>query len=375
MGKNSIISKEEKAKLYRKIKHELGYPQRPFELNNAQMDSFIEMALEDYSSYVNEWLIKQSWVNVQGVEINKTEFISALTNKTTDFMKSFTYAYSKQVGLGASSPSNSTWHLKLDYIICSAHTQVYTIPKDREINEVLWSTPPQIDQGLVDPMALSNWSANQFGWSYLGRPANYIQPTYSLLLSAQDRDLKKRILQSELTYRITGGPNGTKLLYLYPVPGERNEITGIKWGRHFEGTKVWYFYYDTNGERDKCLEDNNDVVKLPSDVPVKTLKWDDLNSMAATHVRDLFMAKVKMALGNIRGYFSGNVGSANKEVVMDYRHLLDEADKLKIETIEKIFDTLDKLSYLQLTEDRARIAENVNKERSYQAFRTPIITM
>jgi hypothetical protein len=375
MAKNSIISKEERAKLYRHIRHELGYPQRPVELTNQQMDSFLEMALEDYSSYVNEWLIKQSWVNVQGIEISKTEYISALTNKSNDFMRSFTHAYSRQVGLGADAPNDPKWHLKMDYVIVSANTQVYTIPAGREVNEVLWSTPPQIDQGMVDPMALSNWTAGQFGWSYLGRPANYVQPTYSLLLSAQDRDLKKRILQSELTYRITGGPNGTKLLYLYPIPGDRREITGVQWGKHYSGTKVWYFYYDNDGERDKCLEANSDVARLPSDIPVKSLIWDDLNSMAVAQVRDLFMAKCKYALGNIRGYFSGEVNVADVERTMDYRHLLEEAEKLKTETVERIFETLDGLSYVQLTEDRARIAENVNKERSYQPFMTPIIVM
>jgi hypothetical protein len=375
MARNSIISKQEKAKLYRHIRHKLGYPQRPVELTNQQMDSYLEMALEDYSSYVNEWLIKQSWVNVQGIEINKTEYVSALTSKSNDFMRSFTYAYSKQVGLGTDAPNDPKWHLKQDYIIVSANTQVYTIPAGREVNEVLWSTPPQIDQGMVDPMALSNWSAGQFGWAYLGRPANYVQPTYSLLLSAQDRDLKKRILQSELTYRITGGPNGTKLLYLYPIPGSRHEISGFHWGKHYAGTKVWYFYYDNNGERDKCLEANSDIARLPSDIPVKSLIWDDLNSMATAQVRDLFMANCKEALGNIRGYFSGKVNVADVEREMDYRHLLEEAEKLKTETVERIFETLDGLSYVQLTEDRARIAENVNKERSYQPFMTPIIVM
>jgi hypothetical protein len=338
------------------------------------LDSFLEMVIEDYSSYVNNWLIEQQWVALQGLSVNSSDFLEAYTSKSTDFMQSFTYAYSKQVGLGMNAPAGNTWVLKRDFVTISADTQVYVIPPHREINEVLWSTPPQIDSGLVDPFALQNWSASNFGWSYLGRPAQYVQPTYSLLLSAQDRATKKRILQSELTYRVTGGPNGSKLLYLYPIPGDRNEITN-GFSKHFEGTKVWYFYYDTNEVgRDKCLEDNNDIVKLPSDAPIEVIKWEKLNSVARTQIRDLFIAKCKIAAGGVMGFYSGELGSAQKDLTMDYRHLLEEGQLLKDKTLELIMQSLNKLSLVQLTRDRAEIAANVNKERGYQPPMFPIMT-
>lgn len=373
MIKKSIISKQEKERLYRNVKFDLGYPDRPVELTDEQMNAFLEMALEDYSSYVNEWLIQQQWVTLHGSDVSNTDFLLAFSTQSNEFMKKFTYAYSRQVGLGANAPAGNRWHLKKDYIVVSADTQVYSIPAGREINEVLWSTPPNIDQGLVDPFAMANWTSSNLGWSYLGRPAQYVQPTYSLLLAAQDRDLKRRILQSELTYRITGGPNGTKLLYLYPVPGSRHEIASA-FGKHLAGTKVWYFYYDTNDEeRDKCLEENEDTIKLPSDVPVNVLVWDELNSVARRHVRDLFISRCKIVMGGKRGFFSGVIGPEEAQRTMDYRHLLEEGEKLKEKTVEEIMLTLTKLSLVQLTEDRAKIAENVNRERQFQPFMFPII--
>jgi hypothetical protein len=369
------ISKLDKQKLYLQVKHEMGYPQRPFELKEEQMDSFYEMAIEDYSSYVNQWLIEQQWVNLQGLQVDSANFIDAYTNKNNDFMRSFTYAYSKQVGLGMNAPSGDTWHLKKDFIVVSADTQVYSIPAGRELNEVLWTTPPQIDAGQIDPFAVSNWGAGSMGWSYLGRPASYMQPTYSLLLSAQDRHTKKRILQSELTYRVTGGPNGTKLLYLYPIPGTRSEITN-GWGKHFEGSKVWYFYYDTNNKgRKKCLEQNSDIIKLPSDAPIDTLKWSKLNSVARTNIRDLLIAKCKIVMGGMRGFYSGSVGGTTKDLTLDYRHLIDEGTALKEQVRTTILESLNKLSLVQLTRDRAEIASNVNKERGFQPVMSPIVTM
>jgi hypothetical protein len=371
----ALISKADKDKLYLKVKHELGYPIRPIQVTDEMLDSFFELSLEDYSSYLNEWLIQQQWVSLQGLDLNSADFLTAYSTKSNDFMKSFTFAYSKQVGLGTNAPAGDKWELKRDFITVSANTQIYVIPANREINEVLWETPPSIDQGMNDPFALTNWTAGQFGWSYMGRPAMYIQPTYSTLLSAQDRRMKQRILQSTLTYRITGQADGTKLLHLYPVPGERNEIAG-RWGKHYEGRKVWYFYYDTqDSERDKCLEANDDTIKLPSDAPTQIMKWDNLNDVAKQQVRDLFIARTKMVIGGIRGFFSGEIGSTDKALTMDYRHLLEEGDKLKTETKEKIIDTLNKLSLVQMTADRAAIAENVNKERGYQPPRTPIMTI
>lgn len=368
-----LITKQDKDKLFKQVKYDLGYPIRPLkELTDENMYSFLETSIEDYSSYVNQWLIEQQWISLEGLDVEESDFYTAFSTKKNDYIKSFTYAYSKQVGLGTNAPAGSGWELKRDYITTSANTQHYLIPKDREVNEVLWETPAGIDLGIVDPFALSNWQSGGFGWSYMGRPANYVQPTYSLLLAAQDRRTKERVLQSELTYRITGLEDGRKMLHLYPIPGGRNEIR-TKWGKHYQGRKVWYWYYDTNGKSDeKCKEKNSDIVRLPSDAPVDLLTWNNLNQVARQQIRDLLIAKCKITVGGIRGFYSGSVGSANKELSMDYRHLLEEGEKLKEQTKEKIFENLENLSQLKLTGDRAQIAENINNSLQYQPFQFPI---
>jgi len=371
----ALITTVDKNKLYLHIKHELGHPLRTFELNDEMMDSYLEMVIEDYSSLVNSWLIQQQWIGLEGLSKESSDFLSAFTTKSNSYMESFTYAYSKQVGLGTNAPAATGWELKRDFIITEANTQHYIIPAGREVNEVLWETPPEIDAGMVDPFALNTFSPGMLGWSYLGRPAMYVQPTFSTLLSAQDRRMKQRVMQSILTYRITGLASGEKILHLYPVPGSRDEISGA-WGKHMAGRKVWYWYYDTNKKgRDKCLEENSDVIKLPSDPPIKVLEWGKMNDVAHQQIRNLLIAKVKMVIGGIRGFFSGELGVTEKQLTMDYRHLLDEGIKLKEDTEKIILEQLMKLSQEIMTETRAKIAENVNKERGYQPPRTPIIAI
>jgi hypothetical protein len=374
----ALITTVDKNKLFLHVKHELGYPLRPFEIKDEMMDSYFEMVVEDYSSLVNQWLIQQQWISLEGLNKNTeaTDFLAAFTNKSNHYMESFTYAYSRQVGLGTNAPAATGWELKRDFIITQANTQHYIIPAGREVNEVLWETPPEIDGGLVDPFALNAWSPGMVGWSYLGRPAMYVQPTFSTLLTAQDRRMKQRVMQSILTYRITGLASGEKVLHLYPIPGSRDEIQGV-WGKHYAGRKVWYWYYDTKNpdERDKCLDENSDVIKLPSDPPTKVLKWDNMNDVARQQIRNLLIAKTKMVIGGIRGFYSGELGVTEKQLTMDYRHLLEEGTKLKEDTEKIILDQLEKLSQENMTKIRAEIAENVNKERGYQPPMFPIIAI
>jgi len=371
----ALISVAEKNRLYLKVKHELGYPLRPFEIKDEMMDSYLEMVIEDYSSLLNQWLIHQQWIGLEGMNKDTGDFLAAFTTKSNSYMESFTYAYSRQVGLGTNAPAARGWELKRDYIVTSAHTQHYIIPAGREVNEVLWETPPEIDGGLVDPFALNAWSAGMMGMSYLGRPALYVQPTYSTLLSAQDRRMKQRVLQSILTYRITGLETGEKMLHLYPVPNDRHEIANV-WGKHYTGRKVWYWYYDTDGseeDREKCLKENKDIVKLPSDPPTEILEWKKMNDVARQQIRNFLIAKVKMVIGGVRGFYSGELGVTDKQLTMDYRHLLDEGTKLKEDTEKVVLDQLEKMTQANLTKERAEIAENVNKERGYQPPQFPII--
>jgi len=371
----ALITVAEKNKLYLKVKHELGYPMRPLVLPDENLDSYLEMAVEDYSAFLNQWIIHQQWTNLEGMSKETGDFLAAFTTKSNTYMESFTYAYSRQVGMGTNAPAARGWELKRDFITTLAHTQHYIIPAGREVNEVLWETPPQIDGGLVDPFALNAWSAGMMGMSYLGRPALYVQPTFSTLLSAQDRRMKQRVLQSILTYRITGLATGEKMLHLYPVPNDRHEIAA-SWGKHYAGRKVWYWYYDTDGseeDRDNCLEENNDVVKLPSDPPTTILQWGNMNDVARQQIRNLLIAKVKIVIGGVRGFYSGELGVADKQLTMDYRHLLDEGEKLKEETEKLILEQLEKMSQANLAKERADIAEAVNRERGYQPPMYPII--
>ncbi len=368
----SEITKAEREILMEDVFYSIGGPVRKIiEFDNKSFDVFLRMSIQEYSSFINNWLIENNYVNIQGLSVDSADITLALTTKTLDFETSFAAAYSKQHGVG--NTQFSKYELKKDFITVSAHTQVYTIPEGREINEVLWSTPPNI--GLSSGGFGGPWSQGLYGWTTgQGIGLQAMLPAYNILLNSQDRKQKSKILQSELTYRVAPGQSGTKLLFLYPIPGSGDEISG-QFGRHYEGARVYYFYYETNSRgRKKCLEENNDIVKTPNDVPISKLKYMQLNESSKLRVREILVIKFLEYLAINRGKFTGDIlGPNDKNIKLDYQFLQDRADKEKERVYGLIENMLKKLSYAEMMEDRARIAESLNTVLKYQTSRTQFL--
>jgi len=371
------VSIEEREKLFRQLRHSLGAPIRQIELEDEQLCTFLEMAIEDYAQYVQEWLIEHQWQSLLGQTIDTTDMAFALSVRSMDFTTQYTYAYSKQVGLQTRGP----WELKKDFVSIEAGRQVYQIPAGREINEVLWITPPATSQAL-----LANYGGIDYGFgggfAQIGggvgtggggaqRSGYYIAPAFDILLTAADMNLKNRIVRSELVYKITKGPDGTRLLHLLSTPGSKLSFgQGIGSGPNsinMTGCQVWYHYYDTTPDNiDKCREDNPDIIKLPNDVPLAKLDYSTFNEPTKTLIRQLFIADAKRALGRVRGKFGGVVGVAEAERTMDYDTLLSEGNEEKKAVLERLDARLLRLSSTSQLERSATEAEYLNKQLKYR---------
>jgi hypothetical protein len=370
------VSLDEKEKLFRQLRHSLGAPIRQIELTDEQLCTLLEICIEDYAQYVQEWLIEHQWQSLLGQNIDTVDMAFALSVRNFDFMTQYTYAYSKQVGLQTNGP----WELKKDYVELESGRQVYQIPAGREINEVLWITPPATSQAL-----LANYGGIDYGFgggfAQVGggvgtgggsqRSGYYIAPAFDILLTAADMNLKNRIVRSELVYKITAGPNGTKLLHLMSTPGSKlsfgQGIGGVGSSINMTGCQVWYFYYDTtNADIDACKADNPDIIKMPNQVPLSKLDYADFNEPTKTLVRQLFIAEGKRTLGRVRGKFGGIVGVAEAERTMDYDTLLSEGNEEKKAVLERLDTRLDRLSSTKQLERGATEAESLNRHMKYR---------
>lgn len=366
----------DKEKLFRQFRHSLGAPHRQIEVDDDQLCTFLEMATEDYAQYVQEWLIEHQWQSLLGQNIDKTDMAFALSVRNFDFMTQYTYAYSKQVGLQARGP----WELKKDYIDIVAGQQVYTIPADREVNEVLWITPSVTNMALFSNYGGIDYgfgggfgqvgAGSAGGYSAGGTGGYYIAPAFDVLLTASDFNLKNRILRSELVYKLTAGPNGTRLLHLLSVPGSKFTFgngVGSTGSLNLTGCQVWYHYYDTNnGNVDACRADNPDIIKLPNDVPLSKLDFSDFNEPTKTLVRKLFIGHAKRALGRTRGKFGGVVGPPEAQLTMDYESLVTEGNTDIKEALDRLDERLSRLSSDKQIERAANEAENLNRHLKFR---------
>jgi hypothetical protein len=379
-------SKTEQDRLFRHVKHSLGSPIRQIELTEDIMCTLLEIAIEDYAQYVQEWLIEHQWTSLLGHSATNTDIAFALTTRSIDYESQFTYAYSKQVGLQQRGP----WELKKDYVEIEPGRQVYQIPAGREMNEVLWFTPSSTAQALFanyggvgtdggfgggSAQMGTGYGGNQGGYGNGSKQGYYIAPAFDVLLTASDINLKNRLLRSDLTYKVTAGPDGTRLLHLMSTPGSKltfgmggaSQTGGMGSGIGIAGSKVWYFYYDTNpGNIDECRKANKDIIKLPNEVPLDRLNFDDLNEPTKTLVRQLLVAECKRTLGRIRGKYSGTLKVPEADLTMEYESLLSEGNEERKAVLERLDARLLRLSADAQLEKAAIKAENINKAMFYR---------
>jgi hypothetical protein len=371
---SSIITSEEKEKLYTQVFHLLGMPVRGIELTEEQMDTFLELSLSEYEQYVSDWLIESQWSSLANLNVDTASLTRAFTTRSIDYDTQFTHAYSKIVGLQTGGDSE----MKKDYFTVSGGTQTYLIPAGREINELLWFTRAELTDSIIDPFLGGFGGIGGVGFGGIGGFAQigsagsyFMMPANDLLLRMADRSIKNRLIGGDLTYRITAGPEGTKIVHLYNVPGGRFDFGSTQSNNY----QVWYWYYDTNTkDRDECLAKNKDIIRLPSDVQTELLKWSDLNQPAQNWVRKYLIAYSKEGLGRIWGKFSGDLKVPDSELKLDYTSLLTEGKDEKSKLVEELMARLERLRPDKFLERQGNEAENLNKALKFRAFQTPITT-
>jgi hypothetical protein len=376
------FSEDEKLKIFEQFRVSMGWPNRKVELDDDQLCVLLEIAIEDYAQYTQEWLIEHQWMSLLGKNIDTVDMAFALSVRSLDFSTSYTFAYSKQVGLQTRGP----WELKKDYVNIEPGRQVYEIPAGREINEVLWVTPPTTDRALFANYGGLNYGlgggfaqmgsgggAMGAGMGGAGMGGYFIAPAYDILLTASDFNLKNRILRSELVYKITKGPNNTRLLHLLSTPGSKFSFggaignQGVGGGINLTGCQVWYHYYDVDPQDiDECRKMNPDIILTPNDVPLAKLDYSKFNEPTKTLIRQLFISEAKRALGRTRGKFGGIIGPPDAERTMDYDSLLSEGNEERRQVLERLDTRLDRLSSTKMLERAANEAEYLNRALKFR---------
>lgn len=359
---------EEIQDLFRKCRTELGAPVVDVELTDAQLCDLLEMAIEDYAEKVQNWLVMSQWATLYGKNVSNTDMAYALSVRTMDMSRDFSYWFSKEVGL----QQRGHWELKKDYITIEAGKQSYIVPAGREINNVMYCNPSTSQAALyanyggLDMLGFAGGYGQAGGGSYGPIGGFYIAQSADIAYMATDLAYKNRLLRGDLTYKVTAGPDGTHIIHLYSTPGSKltfGATLNTTGSLSLVGCEVWYTYYDVGSKEDAeaCRRENPDVILTPDQVPLKKIDFAFLNDPTKVIVRKLFVAKAKKTLGMVRGKWSGKLSIMDAEANLDYNMLFNQGDKEYEDTMKALTERLEQMMPNEVLKKQAEIADSMEK--------------
>ena len=372
-----MILTDEVKHLFHLVRVALGSPIRSIELTDDQLCALLEIAIGDYAEKVQNWVLETQWLNVQGKNTiqfqNPNELAYAMTVRTMDWSRNYSYWFSREVGL----QQRGSYELKKDFFQVEKGKQVYVIPKGREINKVMYVTPSTTKAALYGNLGtLDTGIGGGFGQygnmgNGMGITGFYIGSAYDTALMSVDLKYKNSLLRGDLAYKVTAGPDGTHLVHLMSTPGSPNMVGGVAaddtWGwNKYSNCYVWYTYYDvsdgTEEDIDKCrIENRDDVVLTPDQVPFESMSYDLMNYPTQQIIRKLLIAEAKITLGNIRGAFSGAVKIPNAEATLDYRLFLDQGKDEKEKTLSELSERLTRMTPWELMKNQNEMNDQLMK--------------
>lgn len=363
--------------LFHLVRVALGAPIRSIELTDDQLCSLLEIAIGDYAEKVQNWVLETQWLNIQGKNTiqfqNPNELAYAMTVRTMDWSRDYSYWFSKEVGL----QQRGSYELKKDFFKVELGKQVYVIPKGREINKVMYVTPSTTKAALYGNLGtLDTGIGGGFGQygnlgNGMGLTGFYVGSAYDTALMSVDLKYKNSLLRGDLAYKVTAGPDGTHLVHLMSVPGSPNMVGGVAaddtWGwNKYYNCYVWYTYYDvsdgTEEDVDKCrIENRDDVVLTPEQVPFESMSYDLMNYPTQQIVRKLLIAEAKITLANIRGAYSGVVRIPQAEMTLDYRLFLEQGKEEKEKALTELSERLTRMTPWELMKNQNEMNDQIMK--------------
>lgn len=353
--------------LFKKCRSALGAPLMEVELLDEQLCDLLELSIEDYAEKVQNWMIENQWATLYGKDVSNTDMAYALSVRTLDISKDFSYWFSKDAGLQQRGP----WELKKDYFTVEEGKQSYLIPAGREINNVMYCNPSTSQAALyanyggLDTLGFAGGYGQAGGGSYGPIGGFYIAQSCDIAYMATDLAYKNRLLRGDLTYKVTAGPDGTRIIHLYSTPGSKltfGATMNTMGSLSLVGTEVWYTYYDVTPDNvDECRRQNPNVILTPDQVPLENIDYAFLNPPTKVIIRKIFIAKAKQTLALIRGKFSGKISIMDAEAVLDYQMLASQGAEEYKDAMDQLDKRLERMNPYKLLEQQANLVDSMEK--------------
>lgn len=336
----------------------LGAPVISVELAPKNYAVAFNTAIEEYSQYITQWAIKSNIANALGLP-SSTDFTQRWVSSLYEFGKQYARAYSEQMNVGGTVP------IRKDYITLQDGKQIYYLPDDIVVNDVMWQEPPAINRYLIDPNNNPAWVNYEFGWGYMGYSYKFIVPVSFSIQLANATEMRMRTLRGDFQYAVRPAaedsgrtaPDVTgrtrNAVHIYPVPTDS-----------MHGARVWYFYKLADDLNKYSGQTAGSLVNNPGTIHMDEIPYSAFNSAGQRWVRNYSLAVAKEILGRIRSKFS-ELPIPDATITMDGEALVAEGREEKEQLKEYLSTELEAMNPYKLLEDTANAAENLNKQLGY----------
>jgi hypothetical protein len=329
--------------------------------------SLFKFAMEEYMYHIDKWSINNNWSSFYGKDINSLDVCMALTTQTLDGTLDLSKWFSEEVGLSTTGTNRILERDKVDLV---QGQQSYKIPANREVKHVYFGTNSTIDHAKFAAMFTNTLYGNAFGGGFGFAGTNFgnggvnstylLMPSFDVISRSMNMNLNDRILNGELTYRITLGSNNERILHFFSIPNKHTFKQG--------GCSVYYDYYDTSGlSKDEQLSCKQECAKIysPSRIDLPTIEFCSLNNWSKTFVRKWLSSLVMETEARVRGRFDGQIISmGGKDITMNFDMLISQSKEEMATVKDEIKEFLLDIRSDTQMERKANEVENMRRIQS-----------
>lgn len=344
----------------------LGWDTVQVELTERQMYSMIEESITEYGAQVNEFLMRENMLSLQGYPTSSDITQQLITGTPLPFIISISQEYGSEAGAGGNVD------YKMGYITLASGSQEYDLQNlwaavsesgNRiEIKRVFHDRLPAIDQigygfgdlGGFGPTDGTNNLLAEFGWGGLdGGLSSFagagtigtfiIMPIYETLLREQSIQFNNLIRRSNFSFEIRNNK-----LKLYPIPW----LTGFN---------VWFEYIVVNDRNAQAVSLAGGVTSDYSNAPYLTnITYSNINVVGRRWIKKYALALAKINLGRILSKYE-SIPSPGAEVRLDGPILRQEGAAEREELWKQLRETLEQTGKHAQLEKSAENEENIAK--------------
>ena len=342
------------------VARRLGHPVMQLEFDSGSIYAMFEESVSEYSQHINNYNIKNWMWNSYGSD-NKLSGSGFGSSGSSSMMGTgsvgvqhgnmgtavfLSEQYGEAVNVGGSVEMYSGSITLVDGIQEYDLETNSTLEKSGDRLEIqrIFNYGPSASSKFYDPYAGSFDQQQMLDGMGMGGTS----PAISFIMRPISHDISRmqtietsdKVRKSNYSFELVNNK-----VRIFPVPKSSDS-----------GDKVWFEYQIRSEAKSTTRTHTANKVTDPSNVPYKSITYNEINSSGRQWIRKMTLALSKELLGIIRSKYS-SMPLPNGEVTMDGESLKSEGREEKTQLLEELKEFLDSMSITEKSKAEAEEAE------------------